>query len=68
MRIERRTIVITGASSGVGKGLKECFEKKGDKVIDISRNGKDYQCDVADEKELKAVLTISISPTAELTF
>ena len=55
MRIERRTIVITGASSGVGKGLKECFEKKGDKVIDISRNGKDYQCDVADEKKLKAI-------------
>ena len=28
MRIEKRTVVITGASSGIGKGLKECFEKK----------------------------------------
>ncbi len=55
MRIEKRTIVITGASSGIGKGLKEVFEKKGDKVIDISRNGKDYQCDVSDDKKLKAV-------------
>lgn len=28
MRIEKRTIVITGASSGLGKGLREIFEKK----------------------------------------
>jgi len=55
MRIEKRTIVITGASSGLGLGLKEKFEKKGDVVIDISLNGKDYQCDVADHKKLKAV-------------
>ena len=48
MRIERRLVVITGASSGLGKGLKESFEKKGDKVIDISRNGADYKCDVSD--------------------
>lgn len=55
MRIERRTIVITGASSGIGKGLKEVFEKKGDHVIDISRNGHDYKCDVGDDKKLKEV-------------
>ena len=47
--------MITGASSGIGKGLKEAFEKKGDKVIDISLNGRDYKCDVGDEKSLKAV-------------
>ena len=55
MRIEKRIVVITGASSGIGKGLKEAFEKKGDKVIDISLNGRDYKCDVGDEKSLKAV-------------
>ncbi|MBP3431867.1 MAG: SDR family NAD(P)-dependent oxidoreductase [Clostridia bacterium] len=55
MRIEKRTIVITGASSGIGLGLKEKFEKKGDVVIDVSLNGADYQCDVADHKQLKAV-------------
>ncbi len=54
MRIEKRTIVITGASSGLGKGLKEMFEKKGDVVIDISLDGKDYAIDVADHKKLKA--------------
>lgn len=55
MRIEKRIIVITGASSGLGKGLKEIFEKKGDVVIDISKNGRDYQCDVSDYKKLKAI-------------
>lgn len=55
MRIEKRTIVITGASSGIGQGLKEIFEKKGDVVIDISTNGRDYQCDVGDHKKLKKV-------------
>ncbi len=55
MRIEQRTVVITGASSGIGAGLKERFEKKGDTVIDISLSGKDYQCDVGDDKALKAV-------------
>ena len=55
MRIERRLVVITGASSGLGKGLKESFEKKGDKVIDISLNGSDYKCDVSDQNAMKAV-------------
>lgn len=55
MRIEKRTIVITGASSGIGKGLREIFEKKGDKVIDISLDGRDYKCDVSNEKQLKEV-------------
>lgn len=55
MRIEKRTVVITGASSGIGKGLKERFEKKGDIVIDISLDGVDYKCDVGDDAKLKAV-------------
>ena len=55
MRIEKRTIVITGASSGIGEGLKNIFEKKGDLVIDVSLNGRDYKCNVADEKQLKKV-------------
>jgi len=54
MRIEKRIIVITGASSGIGKGLKDTFSKIGDVVIDISRTGTDYNVDVSDEKKLKA--------------
>lgn len=53
MRTERRVIVITGASSGMGLGLREKFEKIGDIVVDISIDGRDYQCDVSDAKKLK---------------
>ena len=55
MRIEKRTIVITGASSGLGKGLRETFEAQGDIVIDISYDGRDFECDVADHKKLKKI-------------
>lgn len=54
MRIEKRTIVITGASSGLGLGLRKIFESKGDVVIDISKDGKEYQVDVGDYTQLKA--------------
>ena len=49
VRIEKRTIVITGATSGLGKGLKEIFESKGDVVIDISIDSEQYKCDVGIE-------------------
>ena len=55
VRIEKRTIVITGATSGLGKGLKEIFESKGDVVIDISIDSEQYKCDVGDYKALKKV-------------
>lgn len=54
MRIEKRTIVITGASSGIGKGLKETFSGIGDVVVDISRTGADFKINVSDEKKLKS--------------
>ncbi len=55
MRIEKRLIVITGASSGIGLGLKQKFENKGDIVIDISIDSTENQCDVSDHKKLKAI-------------
>ncbi len=55
MRIEKRKIVITGASSGLGAGLKKYFQQKGDIVIDVSLNGEDYAVDVSDFKKLKEV-------------
>jgi len=53
MRTEKRLIVITGASSGLGLGLLKHFETCGDIVIDVSRTGRDYQCDVSDQTKLK---------------
>ena len=37
-----KNIVITGASSGIGLGLKEYYISRGDKVIDISRKWKRF--------------------------
>lgn len=55
VHMEKRIIVITGASSGLGLGLLEKFEQQGDVVIDISKSGRDFQCDVSDSEKLKAV-------------
>ena len=48
-------IIITGASSGIGKALKEYYEKKGNVVFDISRSGDGYQCDITNRKGLETV-------------
>ncbi len=48
-------IVITGASSGIGKGLKEFYKKQGHHVVGISRTNDDYLCDVSDKKSLKEI-------------
>ena len=55
MRIEKRLIVITGASSGLGLGLKNIFQKKGDVVVNISKDDGDFLCDVSDHTKLKSI-------------
>ncbi len=53
-----KTAVITGASSGIGFFTAELFAKKGFKVYDLSRSGKDTDsvkhifCDVTDPKSV----------------
>ena len=46
-----QNIVITGASSGIGKALKEFYVARGDKVINISLCDADYNCNVTDRTE-----------------
>ncbi len=55
MKSEKRVIVITGASSGLGLGLKNKFEEKGDIVVGIAKEDADYVCDVADYSQLKSI-------------
>lgn len=50
-------IVITGASSGIGKGLKEFYKQQGHKVVGISRSNDDYLCDVSDKARLKEIFS-----------
>lgn len=48
-----RNIIITGASSGIGKGLKDYFLKKGDRVINISLDQADYNLDVTNRSAME---------------
>lgn len=53
---EKKVVLITGASSGIGKGLKELFEKNGDTVVGLSRSdcGSGWRkCDVTDFEQVK---------------
>lgn len=55
-----KIVVITGASSGIGKQTKELFEAKNDVVINLSLeiNKPDkfnYNCDVSNEEQVKSI-------------
>ena len=53
MKISGKIIVITGASSGIGKRLKEYFQRE-NTVISLSRTAKspDIECDLCDENAI----------------
>ena len=48
-----KTVVITGATAGIGKALRELYEKAGNVVVNISRHApespSDYAADIAEE-------------------
>ena len=37
MRLENKVVVVTGASSGMGKAIAELFVKEGAKVVAVAR-------------------------------
>ena len=51
---ENKVAVVTGGASGIGKCVKECFERQGEKVyvIDI-KEGDHYVGDLSDKKALE---------------
>lgn len=52
-----QNIIITGASSGIGKAFKEYYEKQGNTVYNISREAEIYACDVTDRQKLTEVFS-----------
>lgn len=52
-----KVVVITGSTSGIGKKLKQIFEKDGNIVIGLSRSENQsltsFPCDLSDEKQIK---------------
>lgn len=49
------TIVITGASRGIGAGLAQTFRAQGKDVIGTARSGADVQMDVSDPAQFGAL-------------
>ncbi|MEX0307596.1 MAG: SDR family oxidoreductase [Ruegeria sp.] len=68
MHLNRKTVVITGAANGIGRGLAERFSKEGANVIcaDIDRTGAQtvaeqigghaLKCDVSRESDIRALI------------
>ena len=57
MESTKKTVVITGGTSGLGKALKELYRRDGYNVCDLSRSCSDeandeYTCDVTDEAQV----------------
>ena len=58
-----RTVVITGANSGIGLGLKNLYTKNGDRVITLDKSVEqntdtEFFCDVSVESEVLEVFDI----------
>ena len=49
-------IIITGASSGIGKELVKRYKNQGHNVFEISRRSEKYSCDVSDFDKLRAII------------
>lgn len=54
-KVEKLNILITGSSSGIGKSLRQHYEKLGHTVIGISLFDDDYECDVSDKAKMKEI-------------
>ena len=52
---EKKNIVITGSSSGIGQALRKHYENLGNTVIGISLADDDYNCDVSNAEEMKRI-------------
>ncbi|MDR0297086.1 MAG: 3-oxoacyl-ACP reductase [Streptococcaceae bacterium] len=53
MRFDGKTVLVTGAGSGIGKAQAAAFREKGARVIGADLHGADVCCDVSDEKAVQ---------------
>lgn len=63
---EKRVVVVTGASSGIGRVVAQYFYKQGDIVYGLSRNKKDepyfmqIACDITSDEDVKNAIEFVI--------
>lgn len=46
-------ILVTGASSGIGKEVANILQDRGDFIYEVSRNSKDFACDLRHPDQIK---------------
>ncbi len=78
MKLENKTVVITGAAGGIGEGLAKRFAREGARVvcsdIDLSGaqrvadeiNGHAFKCDVSSEADIQALIETVESEVAPI--
>lgn len=66
MLLEGKTVIITGASRGIGKAIAERFLKEGAEIFPISRTSLGFNnlgmatiaCDVSQEEQVKSIVNV----------
>lgn len=69
--IYMKTVIVTGASSGIGLATAKIFLQNGFSVYDFSRSGKDGEihhiaCDVTDEESVKKAVSLVIEKEGKI--
>jgi short-subunit dehydrogenase len=55
MNLKNKVVVVTGASGGIGRELVKKLKIEGAKIISVSRNNSDYNCDFNDQLKTKKI-------------
>jgi 3-hydroxybutyrate dehydrogenase len=65
MQLENKVAIVTGAASGIGKGIAALFARKGAKVVIADLNKKDAEAVAAEFGGAKRALGIAVDVTNE---
>lgn len=56
MQLSGKRVVVTGGARGIGAAMADRFRHEGASVLTADLSGADFECDVADPEQLKALI------------